>query len=51
VPRYVSPKLEQSYEWQERVDMPVQPVIFRFDPAPDLAVHPGQLVDVYIEER
>jgi HlyD family secretion protein len=51
VPPYVSPKLEQSYERQERVDMAVQPVIFRFDPAPDLAVHPGQLVDVYIEER
>jgi hypothetical protein len=32
VPPYVSPKLEQFYEWQERVDMPVQPVIFRFDP-------------------
>jgi hypothetical protein len=31
--------------------MLVQPVIFRFDPGPALAVHPGQLVDVYIEER
>ena len=51
VPPYVSPKIERSDEWHERVDVPVLPVIFRFDPAPDLALHPGQLVDVYIGER
>jgi nucleoside-diphosphate-sugar epimerase len=35
----------------ERVDVPVLPVIFPFDPVPDAAVHTGQLVDVYIGER
>jgi HlyD family secretion protein len=51
VPPYASPKSERSAEWQERAEAPVRPVIFQFDPAPDLAVHPGQLVDVYIAER
>src|SRR5882672_11266807 len=27
------------------------PLIFGFDPLPNFAVHPGQLVDVYIGER
>jgi HlyD family secretion protein len=48
VPPYVSPKLERSDQWQERADTSVLPVIFRFKPVPDLPVHPGQLVDVYI---
>jgi HlyD family secretion protein len=47
VPRCPSPAIER----QERVELPVLPVIFRFDPAPGLAVHPGQLVDVYIGKR
>ena len=51
VPPYVSPKSELSDEWQELEDVSVLPVIFSFDPLPDLAVHPGQLVDVYIGER
>jgi hypothetical protein len=51
VPLHVSLKNERSAEWQERVDAPVLPVIFQFDPVPDVAVHAGQLVDVYIEER
>ncbi|MCU1386095.1 MAG: putative rane protein [Acidobacteria bacterium] len=38
-------------EWEEEAEVPVRPVIFRFDPAPGLAVHPGQLVDVYIGQR
>jgi HlyD family secretion protein len=50
VPPYVSPKVERSDEWQEQTGVPVLPVIFRFDRASDLAVHPGQLVDVYIGE-
>jgi HlyD family secretion protein len=49
VPAYVSPKPERSEEWQEREDVPILPVIFSFDPLPNVAVHPGQLVDVYIE--
>jgi HlyD family secretion protein len=48
VPPYVSPKIERSEEWQEWADVSVLPVIFRFDAAPELAVRPGQLVDVYI---
>src|SRR6266852_766052 len=48
VPPYVSPQIERSDEWQEWADVSVLPVIFRFDPVPDLAVHPGQLVDVYV---
>jgi len=51
VPRYVPLKIERSDNWQERVDVPVLPVIFHFDPVPDLAMRPGQLVDVCIESR
>jgi hypothetical protein len=51
VPLHVPLKNERSDEWQERVDTPVLPVIFHFDPVPDVAVHAGQLVDIYIEER
>ena len=47
----VSPNIELSEEWQERVHVPLVPVIFRFDPLQNVAVHPGQLVDVYIGER
>jgi len=48
---YVSPKIELSDQRQERVDVRVLPVIFRFDPPPNVAVYPGQLVDVYIGEQ
>jgi HlyD family secretion protein len=51
VPPYVSLKVERFDEGRDQVDVPVLPVIFRFDPAADLAVRPGQLVDVYIGER
>jgi HlyD family secretion protein len=47
---YVSPKIELSDERQERVDLRVLPVIFRFQKQ-DLAVYPGQLVDVYIGQQ
>ena len=47
----VPPSPSPTIEREERVDSLVLPVIFRFDPAPGLAVHPGQLVDVYIGER
>ena len=46
VPRYVSLNIERKR--RERRDVPVLPVIFHFDPVPDLAVRPGQLVDVCI---
>ena len=48
---YVSPKIELSNQRQERVDVRVLPVLFRFDPPPNIAVYPGQLVDVYIGEK
>jgi len=51
VPCYVSLRSGRSDEWRERMDVPVLPVIFRFDPMPDLTVHPGQLVDICIGEQ
>jgi HlyD family secretion protein len=47
---YVSPKIELSDERQERVDLRVLPVIFRFQKQ-DIPVYPGQLVDVYIGQK
>ena len=47
---YISPKIELADERQERVDVRVLPVIFRFDNAKDLNLYPGQLVDVYVGE-
>jgi len=47
---YVSPKIELSNERQERVDLRVLPVIFRFEKR-DVPVYPGQLVDVYIGQQ
>jgi len=47
---YVSPKIELSNQRQERVDLRVLPVIFRF-PKQDTPVYPGQLVDVYIGQQ
>ena len=45
---YVSPKISLSDQRQERVDVRVLPVVFRFDVSEARAVYPGQLVDVYI---
>ncbi len=47
---YVSPKIELSNERQEKVDLRVLPVIFRFQKQ-DIPVYPGQLVDVYIGQQ
>lgn len=47
---YVSPKIELSNQRQERVDLRVLPVIFRFRKQ-DAPVYPGQLVDVYIGQE
>ena len=46
----VSPKIELSDARQERVDLRVLPVIFRFKPDPKARLYPGQLVDVYISQ-
>ena len=44
---YVSPKIELSNQRQEKVDLRVLPVIFRFEKK-DAPVYPGQLVDVFM---
>ena len=44
---YVSPKIELADQRQERVDVRVLPVLFRFEKK-NLNLFPGQLVDVYI---
>lgn len=48
---YVSPKIELSDERQERVDLRVLPIVFRFEKPKDLNLYPGQLVDVYVGAR
>jgi len=48
---YVSPKIQLSDQRQERVDLRVLPVIFRFAKKANLNIYPGQLVDVYIGEK
>jgi len=45
---YVSPKIELSNQRQERVDLRVLPVIFRFPTKDVRGAYPGQLVDVFI---
>jgi HlyD family secretion protein len=45
---YVSPKIELSDARQERVDLRVLPMVFRFEKPKDLNLYPGQLVDVYV---
>ncbi|MGA2222704.1 MAG: biotin/lipoyl-binding protein [Verrucomicrobiia bacterium] len=47
---YVSPKIELSNQRQEKVDLRVLPVIFRFEKQ-DAPVYPGQLVDVFIGKK
>ncbi len=48
---YVSPKIQLSNGRQERVDVRVLPVIFRFENSSNLHLYPGQLVDVYVGEQ
>jgi HlyD family secretion protein len=45
---YISPKIELSDQRQERVDLRVLPLIFRFENPRGLNLYPGQLVDVYV---
>ncbi len=45
---YVSPKIELSNQRQEKVDLRVLPVIFRFSTRDVHGAYPGQLVDVFI---
>ncbi|HUL42283.1 MAG TPA: biotin/lipoyl-binding protein [Burkholderiales bacterium] len=48
---YVSPKIELSNQRQERVDVRVLPLIFRFKKPDNVNLYPGQLVDVYVAEK
>ena len=48
---YVSPKIELSNQRQEKVDLRVLPVIFRFAMKTPTMVYPGQLVDVFIGSK
>jgi HlyD family secretion protein len=45
---YVSPKIELSNQREEKVDLRVLPVIFRFRKKDLPMVYPGLLVDVFI---
>jgi len=44
---YVSPKIELANQRQEKVDLRVLPVVFRFEKK-DMPIYPGQMVDVFI---
>ncbi|MET3107424.1 HlyD family secretion protein [Oxalobacteraceae bacterium GrIS 2.11] len=48
---YVSPKIELSNQRQEKVDLRVLPVVFRFATKNLKSVYPGQQVDVYIGKK
>jgi len=48
---YVSPKIQLSNQRTERVDVRVLPVLFRFAKPKNVALYPGQLVDVYVGEK
>jgi HlyD family secretion protein len=48
---YVSPKIHLSNQRNERVDVRVLPIIFRFAKQKNISLYPGQLVDVYIEGK
>lgn len=45
---YVTPKIELADEREERVDLRVLPVIFRFRVPAGSHIYPGELVDVYV---
>lgn len=48
---YVTPKIDLSNGRQERVDVRVLPLLFRFKSDPKFPIYPGQLVDVYIKQQ
>lgn len=45
---YVTPKIQLADQRQERVDLRVLPVIFRFRTPAGAHLYPGELVDVYV---
>lgn len=48
---YTTPKIQLSDQKQERVDVRVLPIIFRFKKPADVNIFAGQLVDVYIRGK
>jgi len=46
---YTIPNIELSNERNERVDVRVLPILFKFKKPEDINLFPGQLVDVYIK--
>ena len=48
---YLTPKIELSNQRQERVDLRVLPLVFRFENTTRVHVYPGQLVDVFIATK
>lgn len=46
---YTIPNIELSDERNERVDVRVLPIVFRFRKPTDINVFPGQLVDIYLK--
>jgi len=46
---YVIPNIELSDERNERVDVRVLPIIFKFKKPDNMSIYPGQLVDVYLK--
>ncbi|HLF66708.1 MAG TPA: hypothetical protein VI522_03750 [Gammaproteobacteria bacterium] len=48
---FTIPNIELSNQRNERVDVRVLPIIFKFTRPEDVNLFPGQLVDVYIKEK
>ncbi len=48
---YTIPNIELSDQRNERVDVRVLPIIFKFKKPDDINVFPGQLVDVYLKGK
>lgn len=48
---YTIPNIELSNQRNERVDVRVLPVIFKFKKPDDINIFPGQLVDVYLKGK
>ncbi|MDX1901308.1 MAG: hypothetical protein SFW66_04770 [Gammaproteobacteria bacterium] len=48
---YTIPNIELSNQRNERVDVRVLPIIFKFKKPNDINLYPGQLVDVYLKAK
>ncbi len=48
---FTIPNIELSDQRNERVDVRVLPILFKFEKPKDITVYPGQLVDIYIKGK